>query len=233
MPVAKTYQNWILVCEPYEKNKRMYVRAQSPKGAEKEVRWYTESEYARMYPDTVKQASTWDGKKALGFTNGYITIFKGDLESAEEWFLMSNCRYHTSFGWYVVSTEEIQNDMPQCITPVRLPWELVSDHLENKTALAAIVNELLYGKSKSQWIGNIGDRLALELTCISRSEQDRGPCGIYYYHTFVDENENQYIWLTGAKKLEVAQTYSLRGTVKEFITKDNIKQTVLTRCFMN
>ena len=232
MPVAKTYQTWALVCEPYEKNKRMYVRARSPKGAEKEVRWYSEGEYARMYPDAAPTTSKWNGKKALGFTNGYITIFKGDLEAAEEWFRLSNCRFHVAWGWYVVSTEDIQADMPDCITPVRLDWERIVGHELDHTALAAIANEVLYGKSTSQWIGSVGERLTLTLTCISRSEYERGTYGTYYKHTFKDDDEHEFVWETAARVLEPNTRYVLRGTVKQHSTHNNVKQTILTRCII-
>jgi hypothetical protein len=41
MPVAKSYQTYATIGEPYERNKKMYITVESPKGP-KEVRWYTD-----------------------------------------------------------------------------------------------------------------------------------------------------------------------------------------------
>ena len=50
--VAKSYQGLEILCEPYELAKgRLYVKVRTKSGANKEVRWYTEAEYAKMYPE--------------------------------------------------------------------------------------------------------------------------------------------------------------------------------------
>ena len=79
MPVAKSYKELPICGEPYEKNKRMYVVVECKNGHRKEVRWYTEDEYAKMYPEEeVKPQRLRSVKEVLGFSKGYITIFKGD-----------------------------------------------------------------------------------------------------------------------------------------------------------
>ena len=45
--VAKTYQSWKKLSEPFMENKRLYIMVERPKGGEKKVRWYNEAEYAR------------------------------------------------------------------------------------------------------------------------------------------------------------------------------------------
>ena len=47
--VAKSYQNLQRICEPYESKGRMYVKVLTAAGREKEVRWYTEREYMKIY----------------------------------------------------------------------------------------------------------------------------------------------------------------------------------------
>ncbi len=76
MPVAKTYQSFEQVGEPFSENGRFYVLVKAPKG-EKKVRWYSDAEYRRMYPDAVKENDLmdFDARHAFGFREGgYITI---------------------------------------------------------------------------------------------------------------------------------------------------------------
>ena len=93
--VAKTYQSLEVVGDVYTAKGRAYVQVRTKNGALKQVRWYTEKEYAKMYPDEVKTASK-DGdphfktqKEVLGFDKGYITIFKGNTYEDKEYFKMN------------------------------------------------------------------------------------------------------------------------------------------------
>lgn len=88
MAVAKSYQALTQIGEPYELNGKMYVKVQAKSGA-KQVRWYTDREYAKMYPEDKsvltsfgedkKKSPYWRSQKdVLGFEEGFIWIFKGD-----------------------------------------------------------------------------------------------------------------------------------------------------------
>ena len=93
--VAKSYQKMEQVGEPYAKeNGRIYVKVKNTTtGAIKEVRWYNETEYARMYPgETASDKLNVNQKNILGFQEGYITIFKGNVEANEYWFERSIAR---------------------------------------------------------------------------------------------------------------------------------------------
>ena len=86
MAVAKTYEKFEIQGEPFTENKRAYVIVKTPKG-DKKVRWYSEKEYARMYPDAQTVTKTSNYRQALGFKDaGYITIYLGENESNEWWF---------------------------------------------------------------------------------------------------------------------------------------------------
>ena len=47
--VAKSYQNMEIVSDVYMVSGRKYVKVRDNKGAEKQVRWYSDAEYAKMY----------------------------------------------------------------------------------------------------------------------------------------------------------------------------------------
>lgn len=124
--VAKSYQSLPLEGEPFIENGKAYILVRQSSKTTKKVRWYTEKEYAKLYP-TVSVASSSSQKKVLGFEKGYITIFP--KVSMEDPFFNQNkefryCRY---WGWYCVSTEEYP-EIPSNVIAKRLPWEIVGSN---------------------------------------------------------------------------------------------------------
>lgn len=233
MPVAKSYQGLELLCEPYERDKRSYVRIRLKSGGEKEVRWYNDTEYARMYPEEkVEVKRLRSVKDVLGFEKGYITIFKGNIEAVEDWIrVQPMTRFHCAWGWYIISTDEVPQ-LPNEISAVRLPWESVSQpngELKPISAIIEVVNGLINDPSPSRWQGSVGERIDRTLTVIKIVPID-GYYGSSNFYLFTDANENEYCWTTAAKQLELGTTYEVRGTVKEHQKYKGKQQTVLTRC---
>lgn len=234
--VAKTYQNYPQLGEPYIVNKRMYVDVKTPKGAVKTVRWYTEKEYERMYAAApIKETSTGvlgSQKDALGFQKGYITIFKGNVDLHQDWFETSNARYCRLWGWYIVSTESVPADLPTGLSAVSLHWEQVGQdngNLKSDAAVQEAVQSLIYSDHPSQYQGSIGDRLDLNLSIIHATKKET-QYGISTTHIMVDDNNNVYCWATTAKSWSVGEEHHIRGTVKEHCIFKNMKTTILTRC---
>lgn len=239
--VAKSYQDWATYGEPFEENKRMYIVVVTPRGAHKKVRWYSDAEYAKMYPQDGVSANPL-GKKirstkdVLGFSKGYITIFKGDTYPLLEWFQESSCRFHSWWGWYLVSEEE-EPQWPAGTTPVQLKWEDVAivdeDTLKSETLVRQAVDALLYEESPSEFQGEVGDRIDRTLTVVKVTPLEDGYYGPSTFFLFRDEYENEYCWTTGSKSLDLGEAYDVRGTIKALQTYKGKKQTVLTRCRVN
>lgn len=237
--VAKSYQNLPIIGEPYEKNKRKYIIVECKNGHRKEVRFYNEAEYAKLYPaetpSKAPQGKTLRSlKDVLGFSKGYITIFKGDTYALLDWFRESNCRYHNYFGWYVISEEEVPENVPAGIEPIQLQWKDVAfedeDALKSESAIKEHIDTLMYEPSNSKWQGEIGERLELELLCVKVIELEGGYYGPSNFHLFNDSEGNEYCWTTASKKLEEGKNYKLRGTVKNLSRYKGTEQTILTRC---
>ena len=233
--VAKSYQELEIVGEVFKSAGRQYVNVKLKSGKIKAVRWYEEKEYRKMYPDTpvtiTASTPTRSVKEALGFTNDYITIFKGDTYAEIDWFHSSNARYARWWGWYIVSTEEIPADLPAGIETIRLPWSAVgldSGELKPEQSIKEAVEALMYEPSSSEYIGSIGERLELTLTVekvvVLEGEH---PSTL---HVMRDECGNCFVWTTTAKNWAVGSTHHLRGTVKDHRTYKGEKQTILNRC---
>ena len=233
--VAKSYQGLEQVCEPYTVNGRMYVKVRTKSGIEKQVRAYSEKEFLRLWGDIAPQAqssSTKSLKEVLGFAKGYITIFAGETYAALEWFRYSPARFHKLFGWYFTSTEELPQDVPSCIEPKQLLWAKVAkddNTLLPDAAVLAAVNELIYPPSTSQFIGEVGERIERVLT-VKRAIPIEGNYAPSTMHVMIDEEGNEFVWVTSARTLEQGMIYNVRGTVKAHKVYQRTRQTYLTRC---
>ena len=234
MPVAKSYQSFDKLTEPYSVSGKQYIKVRNPKtGAERQVRWYSDREYASMYPNEPAPVKIFrTQRQVLGFEYGYITIFKGDTYDLRSWFKDHNGRYTRWWGWYIQSTDELPSEIPEGIVPIRLEWKDIcapdGENLKNEDAVVAHVETLLYDAGKSIYVGKVGDRIDLSITVTKVIELD----GAYASKMYVMEDleENVYVWTTSAATLNEGNSYNLRGSVKAHRVYRNTKQTVLTRC---
>lgn len=171
-------------------------------------------------------------KEVLGFKNGYITIFKGDIEAVEEWFKAEpKCRFHTIWGWYIASEEEIPN-LPTEVSAVRLDWDLVGNldgSFKPESAIINAIDTLLYEPSSSKHIGSVGERLELKLTVIKVIKLD-DHYGSKTFHVFTTPEGDIATWATTVKSYEVGEEHILRGTVLAHDIYKGEAQTRLTRC---
>jgi len=232
MPVAKSYQKYEIIGNPFKENGRMYVRLSLGNGATKTVRWYTEAEYEKMYPEE-KPKDEIDYRKVFGFDKGYITIFNESDEADEEY--LYNCatpRYCTHWGWYVVSTDEVP-ELPEGLEAVRLPWEKVGNDdgtLKSKEEIKLAVIRLLERESSTEWLGEPGDRIErvvylmdMKTTEYTTYQGHINKKNIFY---FSDSEGNSFLWETQVdRNWKKNQKLRIRGTIKEHLV-DKGKMTI-------
>lgn len=236
--VAKSYQNLEIIGEPFSSKGRLYIQVKTKGGILKTVRWYSEKEYLKMYPnDTIVEKDSFKRiktqKEVLGFTKGYITIFKGNTYEDREYFQMSSARYSRLWGWYFISTEKLPEDIPEDVEPITLPWEIVGNEnetLKNEDEIISAVEALIYDPDISEYQGKIGDRLDLFLTVEKAISLESYFSSNTTMHIMRDDCGNCYVWTTAAKTWSEGTRHHLTGTVKDYKTFHNIKQTILTRC---
>lgn len=241
MPVAKTYQKYEIVCEPFIDNGRAYINIKKD-GVLKTVRWYTDKEYATMYKLPKSGGASLETalskptapivKDILGFKNGFITLITGPTEKWEDYLNMSNARYSRVWGWYIISTETVPSNLPDDLSTITLSWSLVGNEdgtLLPEDKVVELVETLKYPATPSQYVGKVGDRLSLDLT-VAKSIPLETIWGRSTLHVMVDANENEFIWKTNSKSWEIGSQHHLKGTVKEHKIWRNSQQTWLTRC---
>jgi hypothetical protein len=87
-------------------------------------------------------------------------------------------------------------------------------------------------KKPSEHIGNIKDKVKLDLTFIGETSFETY-FGIKYLYRFADSEGNVIVWRTAtgfSEELKPGETYTIKGAIKDHTEWKNIKQTELTRC---
>lgn len=231
MSVAKTYEKYKIVKGPYERDKKMYVTILYPYKnngeQEKEVRWYEEQ-------------LQFSQKKAFGFDRGdHITIFYGNEELIQqwreqlpEWSIWQN----ESFGYFMPAHNYIDELAPTGIQSrdiywneirdpndptdqMLMPWEWINNYL----------NHLLYENTSSTYQGNIQEWLERDVTIVdcNKFESQFGSKNLY---VMKDSENNEYVWTTNSKELELNSVVHMRMKVKAHQEYKGTKQTVVYYC---
>ena len=229
--VAKSFQVLPLIGEPYTLNGRQYIKV-ATKSGERQVRWYSEDEYYRMYPDeTPKTKKTRSLKEVLGFEKGYISLITDDIDDDHELVHSPAVRYNRLFGWFCPSDCEL----PDGVNAVSLSWDDIAvdeDTLLGEQTVRRVVEGSRFQPSGSQHQGAIGDKIEVRVVVKKVTPID-GMYGRTYFHVFHDENGNAYTWNTKTQSLTQGRTITLTGTVSAHDTYRNENQPKLVRCKIN
>lgn len=151
MPVAPSFQKMEILCSPFLENKKQYVRIRNPKtGTERKVRWYSDIEYNKLYPEqktTVQDKYYKSQKEIMGFgEKEYIIIFQGITQENEEFFRQGPFRNSRWWGWYFISSFDSLPILPDGVSALKLPWSIVGEDdskLKSENLVTTAVKKLL------------------------------------------------------------------------------------------
>lgn len=231
--VAKSYQSMEIVSDVYEVSGRTYVRVRDNKGAERQVRWYNDKEYAKMYGTPTSDPYYKTQEELFGFKpTGYIHIFKGDTFAVKDTLkALEGARYTRLWGWGVPGEVDIP-EIPG-VEELHLEWNAVGNidgSLKADEEVENVVNNLTMEPSTSEFQGEVGERLRGLVLKVAGVFTSDGYYGRTYIHNFIDVDENVYVWMTASKCLDEGSVYTVDGTVKDHKLYKNIPETILTRC---
>ena len=88
-------------------------------------------------------------------------------------------------------------------------------------------------KAISQYVGNVGDKIEIEVTYTCRPSYERKSFSGYgtdtvHVHTFTDDNGNVLVWKTTARiAKEIGDKFTIKAVVKDHDEYNEQKQTVL------
>lgn len=276
MAVAKSYENFKIVGEPFDKDGKPYVKVVGPcprcggsghysynqmdgtrcygcngKGLTSQiVRWYTDKERAaqdRAAERRQQKAAEareekrikFAARNAFGFGEaGFITILVGEYELVNEFVhqkMAGRARYATMFGWYVPSSETIE-EMPEGITSMKIDWDSVKDEndpesltMKDNDFVKKYIRSLTSKPSNSTFQGTIGEWLEKTVTVKKNITLD-GRYGTSHMHIMEDEVGNVYVWTTASKSKKANDTITLRMKVKDHKEYEGVQQTVVYYC---
>lgn len=235
MSVAKSYEKYEIFGEPYEHDKRQYVKIKYPCCRKsscskccgegfylKEVRWHDDP-------------IVFDARKGFGFFDaGYITLIDGPEDVLEHYFKEikpRQARYNLLFHWFIPSSLPLP-ELPNGCSFKQLNWEQISENnkIFDYEEVTKIVQSFLTGEEiTSTYVGKVGDKIDCDFVII-KDTLNSGYYGDSHTYILEDENSNRYAWKTSARKLEVGEIYHLKGTIKEHLKLEGIEHTILTRC---
>lgn len=136
--VAPSFQSYkIITPDPFLKNNKYYITVEHPNTHhQRDVRWYNEKEYNKLYGPKVIPASDFDSqsfkglKEARGFSKGPIIVIRNSkgynkfTQEEEEYLERSSSRYAVGIGWYFGSDNTPSpKSLPPCFKYIPLTWE--------------------------------------------------------------------------------------------------------------
>lgn len=225
MRVAKNYEKYETIGEPYEAHHHWYQKI-NINGQITEVRLYSDAEYEKMYPSNLISI-----KEQLGFNDGSIALIGGNTSAVKDWLNRIGARYHKLFGWYL-PTNELDGVIPEGITLYPLTWAEVSvnnKYLRPDYEILELVSSKKYGESTTEFVGEIGQKITTDLTVKKVIELDTR-YGKTNMHFMTDKDDNIFIWITNTRNLVEGQRYTVSGTIKNHETYKGERRNVLTRC---
>lgn len=227
MPIHKVYEDWTPVGEPYVRGPRTYQHLT------KDCNHVEAIVYDKLPSKPPYPIASY--KSTLGFyPDGYITVFVGDTSPFDEYFKSQpSCHYNRFFGWHVYCGQPLPI-VPAGLTTTQVLWSEVAneeaDELLSETALRQVVDGKTYPPSASQYVGEIGERLELQVTIKRVLDIDNGRFGTKQFFVFVDAAGNEFTWNTSAKKpWGEGESMLIRGTVSGRHVYKGAPQTELQR----
>lgn len=159
MPVAPSFEAYKRITdEPFMKNGKLYITVEHPNTKNKrDVRWYSETEFAKAYGKKLQDnpdPDYWKGlKQCRGFSKGPILVIRRNLPSDEEWLRASVARYAVGIGWFITSDDEFPDNAPEHFKYLLLGWNEFKLNDDFHMKPAAELAEILDKKARNgEWV---------------------------------------------------------------------------------
>ena len=188
-----------------------------------------EKRQAEQFQKNVAGQADWLVKK--GFVDGKIhVVIADDTFGIKDALKAAGGHFDPIVGWYFsganadYTTVELTAD--ECFEQNAwgsLDWKSFSD-------LEALIKSRAPKVPESEYIGNVGDKVELDVTH-KRTRYYDTMFGTTWVHTFEDSAGNCLVWkTTSSQDFQDGEKYRVKGTIKAHDEYNGVKQTVLTRC---
>lgn len=221
-----------LIWKEYTEEYAAKLQAQREKREQKRI--------AKLEAEWGKTAQKWLSENNFN-SEGKTFLFLGNTYEMRENIKAVGGSYNGILGWHIDHEVEgyqfLQVSVEECTTKDLFKGYSFSAELSDdfKARCKAEYNKLNAVKD-SEWIGEIGERIDVDLTLshVAQWEQNKY-CGygteLVSLYTFKDAEGNAFVWkTTNWIEAEEGAKVHVRGTIKDHSEYKGTKQTVLTRC---
>ena len=161
-------------------------------------------------------------------SQGETFLFLGDTYAMKEDIKAAGGSFNGILGWHIdhevegyqflkVTAEEVAYES------LHEGWVLSFEVAGNLKDRCKAEYDRLNGVKPSEFVGQVGDKLELELTYLSQATFE-STYGTTFVHTFKDANDNVFVWKTGSplgfehknswEAVQQGTKLSLKGTIK-------------------
>ena len=219
----------------------------------KEVRLYTEEEYARVKVSNekakVKAKEKLEAKMKAEYEqnriewlsqnnfseDGFTYIITGDSYSIKDELKAAGFKFSPVLKWHRASAEGYEDKVIKIFVDDVISFSAWGKGVFNIDAQEYVDNKLREAMppSSSEWVGNPKEKL-VNIECTIKSiigfDTQYGHSNLFTF----DYNGNILTWFTATyQPYSVGDVILLTGTIKEHTEYKNVKQTQLTRCKIN
>lgn len=176
--------------------------------------------------------------KSIGFNeNGEAWVVVGvNTYEVKDALKEAGAKFTNEIGWHFDREPETFKGVKITINQVADENNVGTYFLKDYNAIKGLCDEIraAHTENPSEHVGNVGEKVE-KLVTLKRVNCFETHFGYYEQtvgiYVFEDENKNVLIWKTAsAPNVEIDETVTIRGTVKELNEYKGTKQTVLTRC---
>lgn len=184
----------------------------------------SEFEYRQKESKRLEDMASDRAKQLIQYPNAYICI---DPDSYSKKDLLKTNGYKW-LGGYWVGLQTVEGVELLTVETSKLIYDLYFKFDYEK--VIEVMTEYKRSISRSNWVGNIKDKLELTVQ-ITKTIFIYGAYGTTYIYIMEDKDGNIFTWKTN-KDIEKENNvfFNIKGTVKEHDEYKDEKQTVLTRC---
>ena len=160
--------------------------------------------------------------------NGETFVFTGNTYEHKDEIKALGAKYDCAIGWHINKPVDGYTMKKLNINDIATAtlYGYTIDYVKVDNQLAEPQEE----KPVSNHIGNVGDKINMIVTLDFIAYWET-IYGYTYFYNFIDENGNALVWKTSkGTDIENGSKVRVTGTIKEHSERENVKQTVLTRC---
>lgn len=166
---------------------------------------------------------------------GDTFIFKGNTYDRKDQIKETGAKFDYALGWHIAEPISGYDFLKVSVNDIATPTLYGYSITITKDEIEALKNPEPEQTNDSNYVGEIGERITFKATYTHRAfwENHYIPWQTQttYCHEFTTPEGNVLIWkTTNGLGIEVGDTVTVTGTIKEHSEYNEVKQTVLTRC---